>query len=167
MPSLSPAEKAKVLEILIGRRFELREEAEQIAQELISVVDSPAIADDVESDLLALTVEDLSGRAGRQRHGYVHPADAAQELLEEAIEPYLTELRRLIKLGLKEQAVASAVGVIAGLYRCRDAAEGEFLLAWAPDFPWEMAHAIREELRIAGIVVALQRMDEVAPDWAE
>ena len=53
-----------------------------------AIVSSPSvedIAEDVCTNLTSLDVDELSGRAGKHSCGYVEPAQAAQELLEEAI----------------------------------------------------------------------------------
>lgn len=165
--SLDPGEKAAVLEALLRTRPELQEAAEAIALGLLIETDRIAVADAVESDLLALSIDELNGRAGRQRWGYVEPTDAAWELLGEAVEPHASEVTRLLVLGLSEPAVASALGIIAGLYRCRDCEDGDLLLSWAPDFPAEQADAAIKELIAAGCEVPARSLAEAAPEWAE
>ena len=99
--------------------------------------------------------------------GYVEPTDAAWELLGEAVEPHASEVTRLLVLGLTEPAVTSTLGMIAGLYRCRDCEDGDLLLSWAPDFPTEQADAAMKQLIAAGYEVPARSLAEAAPEWAE
>jgi hypothetical protein len=121
LDSLDASEKAVVLDALLRTHAELREEAEKIAHGILVDVDLDAVADGVEWDLRSLSIDELNGRAGRQRGGYVEPTDAAWELLGKAVEPHSREVERLLTLGLVQPAVDTALGVMAGLYRCRAA----------------------------------------------
>jgi hypothetical protein len=51
------------------------------------------VADDVESTLRFVDVDELDGRAEyRSGIGYVHPVEAAAEILDELLQPYLDDL---------------------------------------------------------------------------
>jgi hypothetical protein len=156
-----------VLDALLRRHGELREEAEKIAHGVLVNVDPGAVADGVEWDLCALSIDELHGRAGRQRGGYVEPTEAAWELLGEAVEPHSREVERLLTLGLVESAVDAALGVIVGLYRCRGCGDGDLLLAWAPDFPAEEAAAVLKRLTDAGCEVSPESLANSVPEWAD
>ncbi len=117
-------------------------------------------------ELRSLSADELNGRAGRQRWGYVDPTEAAWELLGEAVEAYDRELVRLIALGMTGPATETALGVIAGLYRCRGCDDGELLLSWAPDFPLDQATGVAGELVKARLVVPPERFADAAPEWA-
>lgn len=156
-----------MLDALLGRHAELREEAEKIARGILVDVDPDAVADGVEWDLRALSIDELNGRAGRQRGGYVEPTDAAWELLGEAVEPHSREVERLLTLGLAEPAVDTALGVMAGLYRCRGCEDSDLLLAWAPDFPAEEAAAVLKRLTDSGCEVPPESLANAVPDWAD
>lgn len=41
-----------------------------------------------------LDIDDLQGRAGKHSWGYVEPAQAAQDLLEEAVAGHLDDMKR-------------------------------------------------------------------------
>jgi hypothetical protein len=167
LDSLDPGEKAEVLEALLRMRPELREDAEKLANGLLIDVDPDAVADAVEWDVRALSIDDLNGRAGRQRGEYVEPTDAAWDLLGEAVEPHADEVKRLLTLGLIEQAVTTALGIVAGLYCCRDCEDGDLLLSWAPDFPAEHASELVTELIRAGCDVPVQPLADSAPEWPD
>ena len=75
-----------------------------------------------------------AGSAG----GYIEPTEAAWELLEEAVAPYLDEMRRRIELGLEAAAVAACQGIMLGLYRCQGQTTDK-VIGWAEDSPTEIA----------------------------
>lgn len=96
----------------------------------------------VERAVLDVDLDDLSSRAGRQSWGYVEPTEAAWELLGEAVDPFLAEMKRLIEFGFEAPARATCAGIVLGLYRCRGK-DSDPVLAWAEDFPAETAgHAV-------------------------
>ncbi len=167
LDTLGSLELAGVLAELLRRRPELRSEAEALARQRLADTDMEAVADAVESDLQSLSIDELNGRAGRQRWGYVEPTDAAWELLGEAVEPYDHEVERLVTLGMIEAATATALGVIAGLYRSRDCEDGDRLLSWAPDFPWEHASTVMDKLAKARIKLSREAVEEAAPTWVD
>ena len=166
LDSLDSSAKAAVLDSLLRAHPELREAAEEIARGVLVDIDPDAIADVVDWDLRAPSIDELNERAGSQPLGYVHPTDAAWELLAEALEPHIRELTRLLDLGLIEAAVANAVGLIAGLYRCREGEDGDLILSWAPDFPAEQARTLMEKLINAGCELPERALAGAAPDWA-
>ena len=85
LDALSTAEKAAVLDELLAARPDLREPAEAYAAQVMTDADRSAVADDVEDALQGLGIEELNTRAGyRPGRGYVHPAEAADEILDEA-----------------------------------------------------------------------------------
>ena len=66
------------------------------------------------------------------------PTEAAWELLQEAVDPFLSDMKRQMELGLGREAREICKGVVLGLYRIRDLRGDEFL-GWAEDFPTEAA----------------------------
>ena len=127
-----------MLRALLARHPGLAVEAEALARSVIEDVDVESIAEDVEQAVLDLDLDDLNARAGRKSWGYVEPTEAAWELLEEAVAPYLGEMRRRIELGLEVAAVAACQGIVLGLYRCRDQTTDK-VIGWASDAPTKMA----------------------------
>jgi hypothetical protein len=84
LDALSAAEKAAVLDELLTARPDLREPAEAYAAQLMKDAGRSAVADDVESVLKWLDINELNTRAGhRPGFGYVDPAEAADEILDE------------------------------------------------------------------------------------
>lgn len=93
-----------------------------------------AVAEEVEWGLRSRGADELQGRAGRQRYGYVEPTEAAWEILGEALDPHLKDVERLLRLRMRSAAHDTALGIVAGLYRCRDVDDPELLLSWPPTY---------------------------------
>ncbi len=146
---LKPEEAASVLRRLLAAHPDLGAQAERIARSLLHEVTFKAVADEVEEAVRALDFEDLDGRAGRHKWGYVEPTEAAWEILEETVAPFLDDLRRQIELGLETEALEICKGVVLGLYRVEHGKGGE-LAEWAPDFPVEAAGGAVETWRNGG-----------------
>lgn len=169
---LNPAESAGVLRSLLERHPQLVAEAEDLAEAAVTDVDVEAIAEDVEQVVLGLDLDDLNSRAGRHSWGYVEPTEAAWELLEEAVDPFIEEMKRQIDLGFEAAATATCAGIVLGLYRCRGK-NSDQVLGWAEDFPAETArHAVatlarssvakhRRAWRIADTILAR------VPEWVD
>jgi hypothetical protein len=89
LESLSAAERAGILTALLQAHPQLMVEAEQLAAGFLSQEDRHAVAEDVADELRALHLSQLADRAGPQwGGGYVDPHDAADEMLDEIVQPY-------------------------------------------------------------------------------
>lgn len=135
---LRPGEAAAVLEGLLKAHPDLSGEAEEIARSLLHRVEYQEVAAQIEDEIRALDYEDLNARAGNHQWGYVEPSEAAWEILEETVEPFLDDMKRYLKLGLKAEALEICKGLVLGCYRLAER-EGGDLLGWASDFPAEAA----------------------------
>ncbi len=135
---LSPSEAQTVLHRLLTTHADFRIEAEQIARGLLAEVSCESVADDVEAAICALDLDDLAGRAGRHHGGYTSPTEAAWELLQEAVDTFLADMKRQMELGLDGEALEICKGILLGLYRVHDMKRDEFM-GWAEDFPTEAA----------------------------
>jgi hypothetical protein len=96
--------------------------------------DVQAIAEEVRRELAQLEIEEAWDRAGPKRHGYVDPGEAADEMMDQVLEPYLGEMRRYQRLGMGQEAAYLCMGLIAGLYRFDHESQTEFK-ALATDLP--------------------------------
>ncbi len=138
LTSLKPDESAAFLRVLLERHPELRAEAEAVGKAAIAVVCADEIADEIEEAILGLDLDDLDARAGRHSWGYVEPGEAAWEILQEAIDPFMQDMKRHVDLGFEAAAVATCEGIVMGLYRVRGK-EPDGILGYAEDFPGEAA----------------------------
>ena len=149
LASCSDSERASILAALVANAPGLRQRAEAIAEHILTTVDVATISDLIAENILDLGTEDLANRAGARRHGYVEPTDAAWQLLEEAIEPWLEDLRRRGRLGLNQAAtdLASAMTqALETLDERADRIDDCLLRQWAPDFPFEAMSWVEREL---------------------
>lgn len=166
LQELTAQEKAELLDRMLAAQPQLRAQAEALAVERMAGDHQVETAEDVECALRYLGIDELSGRAGyRPGQGYVHACEAADEILDESLEPFLTDLDRRAQLGLTTAATRLAVGILAGLYRCRDGG-GESLLEYSPDFPAERAAEVVDRCRRHGIALPVAELLDLTPDWA-
>ena len=145
---LTGDEAATVLRLFLERHPELRKETDSLAASVIGDVSINDVADAVENELRALDLDDLNSRAGSHAYGYVEPSEAAWELVEEAVTPFLDDIKRRVESGQYDAALSTSVGIVLGLYRLRDNNKDDFL-GWAPDSPDEMAGEAVSALRKA------------------
>lgn len=166
LDALSGAEHARILAELLTSHPELRSEAEDAARRLLDEASVDAIAESVAWALEELPLDALAMRSGRIRgRGYVHETDAAWELLEEAVEPFLADLRRRAILGL-DAAVDVAAGIVAGLYRCREPEDGTIVAYAGPDLLSELADQVMNDANRLGVVLSPDVAELLRPDWS-
>jgi hypothetical protein len=135
---LRAEEAGEVLRRLLEAHPELGAEAEEIALSRLREIDCEGVAEEVEDAVRAPGYDELNGRAGPHEWGYVDPADAAWEILEEAVEPFIADMKCRIELGLEPEALEICKGVILGLYRVEQGKGGE-VAEFSADFPAEAA----------------------------
>ena len=166
---LRPDEAAEPLRALLARHPELSAEAASLAEAMVTHVSGDDVADAVEESILALDIDALGDRAGEHAGGYTEPTEATWELLQEAIDPFVDDLRRCISLGAETAAVETCRGIVVGLYRVRGK-NPDAVLGWAQDFPVEAAAQAVSILSAAGRGVrrwSLPReIEREVPDWA-
>ncbi len=171
-------EAAALLRVLLERHPNLATEVEDLAASVIGDVSIEDIADAVENDVRALDLEDLNSRAGSHAYGYVEPTQAAWDLVEEAVMPFVEDIKRGVEAGQHVAALNTCVGIVLGLYRLRHS-QGDDFLGWATDAPDEMAGeavvTLRKALRKAKTAQGGSQphaelpaiFRETAPEWAE
>jgi hypothetical protein len=129
-------EAQHVLRELVGARPDVAPLAEEIARALLKAVSSEQVAQDLEDSVRALDMDDLD--SGPTAFCYVEPCEAAWEVLDATVQPFVEDLKRRIELGLEAEALEICKGVLLGLYRLRGE-ESHDVLAHAPDFLDEAA----------------------------
>jgi hypothetical protein len=142
--SLSANEAAHVLKDMLDNDPGLIKKAYEAAVRATGNVDDNAITGRVFSRLNRLDVDDLNSRAGRTRDGYVEPCDAAWELFEEALDPFIDEMNRNLKRGLSAAAKAHCIGIIRGLRQYEKESSSDFA-DWVEDAPGEYVDTVIEE----------------------
>ncbi len=140
---LKPEEASAVLRDLLEIHPDLTREAEEIARSLLHEVNYEDVAAEIEDEIRALDYEDLNARAGSHEWGYVEPSEAAEEILEETLEPFVEDLKRHLELGIEAEALEICKGLVLGCYRLSER-EGGDVLGWASDFPAEAAGHVLE-----------------------
>ena len=109
---------------------------EEMALEYLTDVDLDGIAENVFCDLDILDVDDVWKNSGSTRYGYVDPYELAFEMFEEALAPYVDELRRCRKISMDEEAKLHCMGILKGIDMFEQEATTEFK-DWAVDDPHE------------------------------
>jgi hypothetical protein len=112
--------------------------------------DVETIAEDLYFDLEQLEVEEVWDRSGQTRDGYVEPQDAANEMAQEVIEPYLTGITRYQRLGMRQEAMYLCMGILQGLYQFEHQSTSTFR-EWATDLSLSYAEDAIEQWRGGGV----------------
>lgn len=138
---LDPDEAQRLLIGLLEARPSVRPTVETLVRRLVrsnplQKTDFKAVAARVVTALGNFGVADLQGRSGRTQLGYIEPSQAAWDILEDAVRPFLDNMHRQVELGLGAEALETCKGVAMGLYRIEHARDPG-LIGWAPDFAAE------------------------------
>lgn len=162
LASLRPQEAVQVLAGLIDSHPELVAELENLAAEAIAPPSRDQVEVSVTKRMRALDIDDLAELAGVHRGRYVQPWEAAGELIDGIVGPYLEDVRRLAGLGRVAEAHLVAVGVLAGLYACGEVAGHEVLgYVQLPDRADEvMRFLARQEIPLPA-----EAWRDACPDW--
>jgi hypothetical protein len=105
-----------------------------LALAYLSDVDVEEIPETLRYELESLTPEEVWDRAGNTRYGYVETSEAAEQMMEEVLEPYLEEMRKYHKTGLDREAQQMCQGLMLGFYDFEHQSKIEFK-DWAVDSP--------------------------------
>src|SRR3989337_536901 len=96
---LSPDQALAILKTLAASNEQLARRIAKMGMVYLSQVDAEEAAAAVYDELDALAVEEVWDRSGKTRHGYVDTGEAAYQMIEEVIEPYLEQLNKHQTLG--------------------------------------------------------------------
>jgi hypothetical protein len=155
-----------VLNGLLKAHPELIPEAERLAAGIIGEAPWESVRDDVRHALLSLPLEALNDRAGyHPGRGYTHECDAAGEVVEETLAPYLDDIVRRLTLGMTVSAHQVAVGVLAGLHACADEHDRDGLLGYAGDMD-TYAQAVFSLLDKHRLPLPDELLDTACPGWS-
>ncbi len=143
---ITPDDAFVILQTLAKEDKEIAKRIEQLAMEYLSDVDIEGVADEVYSALELIDVHDLWDNAGPTRNGYVDVTELAWEMFEDALQPFLDELKKYQTLSMPTEAKYLGMGILQGLYRFEKESNSEFK-GWAVDAPGEYFGTILDEWR--------------------
>jgi hypothetical protein len=124
------------------------------------------VAEDVADELRALHLSQLADRAGPQwGGGYVDPNEAAYEMLDEVVQPYLEDLERRARTGAVQAAREIGLGVLLVLYACRDEDDNDRVLTHAgtPDAVDNLGSQEVRTMKNAGLAVPDDWLGDTCP----
>ena len=129
---LSLHDAIAVLKTLADSDPQLAGRIAEIAMEQLRGIDPDDVAAAVLQDLDFLEVEDVWDQAGASRDGYRETDEVADEMIDNALEPYREDLTRYQRLNMLEEATYICMGIISGLYLFEHESSSEFK-DWAVD----------------------------------
>ncbi|MBI5183525.1 MAG: hypothetical protein HY999_04105 [Nitrospinae bacterium] len=136
LDTISPNDAFVILKILAKEDTNIAKRIEQLAIDYLGNVDIEDVAEEVYWELNGIEVEEVWDRSGSTRDGYIDPGDMAYEMFEEALEPFLNELKKCQKLSLFNQAKYHCMGILKGIYKFHKESTSEYK-DWAVDAPCE------------------------------
>ena len=169
LEAIAPEDALTILRQLAEEDPRIAKRIEEIASETLGSISVESLATEIQMELESLTMEDVWAAAGPTADGYVDPADAECEVLEEAMAPFQEQLAKYQQQSLHEEAKFCCMGILKGVYdfdmgpgtEYRDSAvdvAGEFFSAVLGD--WRKGCNNRQDLA---------EMDEFigknCPDW--
>lgn len=140
------------------------------AKRVLAAVDVDEVADEVFGQLDMIDVQDCWDKAGGNRDGYTGPEEAAVQLLEDELQPFVDQVERYHALGMAKQEQDYCMGTILGMFRYEKESKSEFK-DWCTDIPLECAGGVLSDWRKRNRnAAAAGAMDEFirqrCPDWA-
>jgi hypothetical protein len=142
--SLGADDARSVLFALLNENPDLLSKIYNTAKRILRDVSPDDISQDIFRALDALGIEELNSRSGRTRHGYTEPTDAAWDMFNETVEPFLDEMNKYLKRGMPDVAKSYCAGIIKGLREYESGACSE-LSDWLPDAPGESIESVFDE----------------------
>src|ERR1700680_1633813 len=138
---------------------------------VLAEIELDEIADDVFAVLDSIDVQDCWDRSGRSRDRYTAPDEAADEMIEEELQPFFGRIERYHEMGMPDQEATCCMGVLFGIYRYERESKSEFR-EWSVDIPGEFAGLLLDKWQkrnraTASINVVHTFIRERCPEWAE
>ncbi len=123
---LTAGQALQIVERLGRRGGKIREAVLAEAMSVLSAIDLDETADAVFTVLGSIDVQDCWDRSGGSRDGYTSPDEAAAEIIDEELRPFLDQVDRYHEMGMREQEAVYCMGVLLGLYRYERESKSEF-----------------------------------------
>jgi hypothetical protein len=141
---ISPNEALEILRQITKTDKDLKKKIIELAEDLFRDVDVEKICEGVFYSLDGIDVHDLWDSAGPKTGGYTSPENMSVEMFEEALEPFVQEMQRLLNLKMHQEAKLYCMGILKGIYQYEEDSESEFK-DWADDVPGEsFGYILRE-----------------------
>ena len=167
-----------MLRSLLKTHPELAGATERISRKVLGSVSIATIAKAVSKSLKVVDdIDNLTGAAGPARGGYVEPGQAAVNLCEEALDPFMNDMKRRLKMGDLQGASILCQGIVLGLYQVKDLAGGVIEYAGEDCLEEEAAYAmetffeiVKKKQRKGGQKpkpISETFLTEKAPAWAD
>jgi hypothetical protein len=141
---ITPDEALEILRQLTKTDNNLKTKVVKLAEDLFRDVEIDQIREGVFYALDGIDVHELWDRAGPKTDGYTSPEDMSVEMFEEALEPFVQEMERLLDLKMLQEANVYCRGILKGIYQYEEDSESEFK-GWASDVPGEIFGYILRE----------------------
>ncbi len=166
---LTAQQALEVVTRLSERGGKIRDAVLAEARNVLSGIDLHQTADEVFFVLDSIDVQDCWDRAGSHRDGYTSPDEAAVQLIEEQLQPFLDQAERYHELGMTEEEATCCMGVILGIYSYHHESKSEFR-EWSVDTPIDCAVAMLREWREraqnpASIAAMNEFIRKRCPNW--
>ncbi|MBW1799928.1 MAG: hypothetical protein JRJ85_04280 [Deltaproteobacteria bacterium] len=124
--NISPTEALKILRQITKTDKNLKNKIIELAEDLFRDVDVDDICENVFDALDMIDVHELWDRAGPKTDGYTSPEDMSVEMFEEALEPFVQEMQRLLDLKMHQEAKIYCMGILKGIHQYEEDSESEF-----------------------------------------
>jgi len=135
---ITPEESLVILKELIKTNTNLKSKVIKLAKDMFCSVDLNEISDEVFSILDFIDVHDLWDRSGGTSSGeYDSPDEVAYIMIEEALDPFVREMERLISLKMFQQSKLYCMGLLKGIFEFEISSNSEFK-DWSVDIPAEI-----------------------------
>jgi len=146
LESLTDQQKTQLIHRLYERDEGMRQALLEEAGHVLTDIDLEELAEDVFFVLDLIDVETLWDNSGPGREGYVSPDDQALNMIEEELEPFVSQVWQYLQLDMPTEAKTYMQGILLGLYRFDRESTSEFR-SWASDIPRELFRILQDKWR--------------------
>ena len=167
---LTAEQALEIIERLWRKGGDIRDAIVAEAMNLLTEFSLDEVAEEVFDALDLVDIQDVWDQSGRLRDGYTSLNEAAVEITEDELQPFLDQVERYHELGMSEQEATYCRAVILGIYRFEHESKSEFKKL-AEELPAEYAGNLLEEWRArnpeqSGIDAMYAFIGERCPKWA-
>lgn len=129
----------QVLALLLQEHPELEEVVRKLTHRVIEEPSFEVLAQDIENAIAQVDEGDVLKSSGRRYGTYTEPEEAAAQLLSDAFQPFLDDLKDAIERKMEARALALCQAIILALYRIEQSGRHVVVEELNPEFPAESA----------------------------